>query len=269
MPNSLLALALIKTAGVPLAAPSANASGRPSPTTARHVKSDLEGKINWILDGGACDVGVESTVVDGLCTPPVVLRPGGVGIEEVRSIRGWEGCVVGYSDGKDEGGGETDGDGVTKTTGPRAPGMKYRHYSPKARVVLVEPGVAEEAVWRRMQDETEAGVRCVGVLQTRTWKHKPPYPWLASTEAGQVPCSEITNTDPDLVPAWIMFIGPTTAGIAQNLFSALREMDAQGVKVIFVEGIADEGEASAAVMNRLRKAAGEVIKDLDIKHHNS
>ncbi|TKA49315.1 hypothetical protein B0A55_13380, partial [Friedmanniomyces simplex] len=129
IPANLLALALIKLADVPLAAPSANASTKPSPTAAEHVAFDLNGRIATILDGGPCDVGVESTVVDGLVDPPLILRPGGVSSEELRSCAGWEGVRVGYKN-------------AAETTGsqPRAPGMKYRHYSPRAPVVLFEAG---------------------------------------------------------------------------------------------------------------------------------
>lgn len=90
MPSSPLALSLIKLTGAPLAAPSANASTRPSATTASDVLEDMDGRIEMILDGGSCQVGVESTVVDGLCDPPVVLRPGGVTLEDLRSCPGWE-----------------------------------------------------------------------------------------------------------------------------------------------------------------------------------
>lgn len=127
MPDSPLALSLILLAGVPLAAPSANASTKPSPTTAEHVRHDLNGKIELILDGGPCLVGVESTVVDGMCDPPVVLRPGGVSIDRIRECEGWAGVVKGYKDASEVGGGA-----------PRAPGMKYKHYSPKAKVILYE-----------------------------------------------------------------------------------------------------------------------------------
>jgi len=127
MPDSPLALTLIKLAGVPIAAPSANASTKPSTTTAEHVLHDLDGRIELILDGGSCDVGVESTIVDGLCSPPVILRPGGISINSLRECRGWEKVKIAYKDEL-----ETNGDA------PRAPGMKYKHYSPKAKIVLAE-----------------------------------------------------------------------------------------------------------------------------------
>lgn len=127
MPDSTLALSLIKLAGVPLAAPSANTSTKPSPTTAQHVLGDLRYKIEIILDGGPCQVGVESTVVDGLCDPPLVLRPGGVSLDSIKACPGWAGVQKGYRDSSEVG-----------QDAPRAPGMKYKHYSPKAAVFLFE-----------------------------------------------------------------------------------------------------------------------------------
>lgn len=150
MTDSPLALSLIRLAGVPLAAPSANASTKPSPTTAEHVKHDLEGKIEIILDGGACQVGVESTVVDGLCDPPVVLRPGGVSINRIRECEGWSGVVKGYKDHSELG-----------LNTPRAPGMKYKHYSPKAKVVLFEAA---------SQRDTQAGRGMKWGIPLEAWK---------------------------------------------------------------------------------------------------
>jgi len=120
MPNHPAALALIKASGCPIAAPSANLSGSPSPTKAIHVKNDIDGKIPFILDGGSCEVGLESTVLDLSCEVPAILRPGGITIEEIRS-------VVGDVLVADE-----------KSTGkPRSPGMKYRHYAPKTPLVAI------------------------------------------------------------------------------------------------------------------------------------
>ncbi|MCJ1254174.1 hypothetical protein MMC24_001988 [Lignoscripta atroalba] len=161
MPSSLLALALIKTANIPLAAPSANASTKPSPTTAQHVKHDLDGRIEIILDGGPCEVGVESTVVDGLSTPPSILRPGGVSISQLRECPGWEDVIVSYKDGAEKG----------KT--PRAPGMKYKHYSPRARVVLFEADVCgAESLQRQqiMRRYVAEGAKSIGILRTKRWK---------------------------------------------------------------------------------------------------
>jgi L-threonylcarbamoyladenylate synthase len=171
MPSSPLARLLISLSQRPLAAPSANASTRPSPTTAAHVLHDLDGRIDLILDGGACEVGVESTVVDGLGKPPVILRPGGVGIEEIRKLGGvWGGVTASYQDrqnlnsataaadvaavnGVARGSSPSPSDAVVVVNGdgdgvgfiparPRAPGMKYRHYAPRARVHLFEDTVS-------------------------------------------------------------------------------------------------------------------------------
>ena len=283
MPSSRLALALIKLAGVPLAAPSANASTRPSPTTAQHVKHDLDGRIEIILDGGPCEVGVESTVVDGLSDPPLILRPGGVSIEQLRECEGWADVAVGYRDGSEKGG------------APRAPGMKYKHYSPRAKVVLVETGVADGRLDSLlMHDFLDDGVRSIGVVRTKRWKplgtgwrglkdagangtangtigasQKPQNHYCRWPDGSNHPSSTNSSASSsaikltaDLpVTVWDLPLGNSTADIAHGLFSALRELDQKGVDVIFVEGIDDaEGDAAAAVMNRLRKAAEAEIK---------
>lgn len=273
MPSSPLALSLIKLAGVPLAAPSANASTKPSPTTAQHVMDDLRGRIELILDGGQCAVGVESTVVDGLCDPPVVLRPGGIGLDELRSCPGWEGAVIAYKDQSEEG-----------KAAPRAPGMKYKHYSPKARVVLYESSCAKGAVGVVASSElaTANGAanghaangegktrKKIGVIRTQRWKQgaglrcanlerqKPaeqdgdsPFEVIEGDllDENEEPIGKILDID----------LGGDTEGIARGLFSALREFDRRGADTIFVDGIEDRIDIAAAVMNRLRKAASEI-----------
>jgi len=180
MPETPLALSLIHIAGVPLAAPSANASTKPSTTTAEHVLHDLNGRIEIILDGGPCQVGVESTVVDGLCDPPVVLRPGGLSIDEIRECEGWSGVVRAYKDASEIGQGA-----------PRAPGMKYKHYSPKAKVVLYEAsskvraGEAEKSaedpsevpigiavkdrILEHIEFELSENMPSIGIVSTKHW----------------------------------------------------------------------------------------------------
>ena len=270
MPSSQLALTLIKLAGVPVAAPSANASTRPSPTSAHHVKDDLDGRIELILDGGPCDVGVESTVVDGLCDPPVVLRPGGVSMDQLRSCPGWEGVVKGYKDQSEEG-----------KVAPRAPGMKYKHYSPRARVVLYEASSEhgkdgiETADVASVASENGAtngnghghSAPVVGVVRTKRWKRAAGLRCagmrLAERETGQDVVYEIfTGSLQDEQGHGVgqvldIDLGRETRGIAQGLFSALRALDSRGATVIFVDGIDDELDIAAAVMNRLRKAASE------------
>ncbi|KHO00032.1 translation initiation protein Sua5 [Metarhizium album ARSEF 1941] len=278
MPSEPLALTLIKLAGVPLAAPSANASTKPSPTTAQHVKDDLDGRIELILDGGSCQVGVESTVVDGLCDPPVVLRPGGVGIDELRSCPGWQDVVRAYKDRSEEG-----------KEAPRAPGMKYKHYSPRARVVLYESSyeqgragivkadAATVAATANADAHATNGTarRKVGVIRTKRWK---PAAGLRCSKldlhAGHVGHSrqnghhdetrydvyagDLQNDEGNTIgQVFDISLGHETRGIAQGLFSALRELDRRGADVIFVDGIDDKLDIAAAVMNRLRKAASE------------
>jgi L-threonylcarbamoyladenylate synthase len=310
MPKSPLALSLIHLSGVPLAAPSANASTKPSPTSAGHVLHDLDGRIEIILDGGPCLVGVESTVVDGLCDPPVVLRPGGVSIDDIRECDGWGGVVRGYRDQSEIGG-----------AAPRAPGMKYKHYSPKARVVLYEAtslsnagpenacsGIPSEAAKLIAAKDVLDQIVNVGIVRTKHWgdwagfsttrsatiEDSAPLQLHATVLNSQPIQSELSfemkqgelwasgnwksctdQTDavslnglstrgraPDRHLANLIEIslGKDTKSIAHGLFSALRELDQRGVDVIYVEGIEDEGDIAAAVMNRLRKAASTIEK---------
>lgn len=274
MPSSPLARLLIHVTDRPLAAPSANASTKPSPTTAQHVYHDLHGRIELILDGGPCGVGVESTVVDGLSDPPALLRPGGIGIEEIRSCPGWENVQTAYNDGSLE---------VKEI--PRAPGMKYRHYSPKARVVLFEIGSKEHAVVRRVRkdlEDTAVGVHTVGIVRTQHWK---PGLGLLSDEEMKDKITPVPSSIDNLVrfpvpvngmagsvataaaggvttkQVYDYHLGTDVESIARGLFSALRALDEEDVDVIYVEGISDrDGDLAAAVMNRLRKAAGTEVR---------
>ncbi|KAL3480705.1 telomere recombination-domain-containing protein [Aspergillus californicus] len=260
MPASPLARLLIHVTDRPLAAPSANASTKPSPTAAEHVHHDLRGRIELILDGGPCGVGVESTVVDGLSNPPSILRPGGVGIEELRTCPGWENVQLGYHDGT-----------LDVKEIPRAPGMKYRHYSPKARVVLFEPGSGENGVLKHVKrdlESTAVGARSIGLVRTQTWKRGLQI----------LPEDEVEKTwkaIPALVDNFAVFtvpccnkikevfdchLGSDIQDVARGLFAALRAMDEKGVDVIYVEGVSDQEYLAAAVMNRLRKAAGSSFK---------
>lgn len=253
MPASALARTLIRLAGAPLAGPSANASTKPSPTAARHVADDLGGRLELVLDGGACGIGVESTVVDGMCSPPVVLRPGGVSMEELRSVEGWEGVVKGYKDASEVG---EDG------AGPRAPGMKYKHYSPRARVVLFEArtGAKGEDVLGELS-RVEGPRDVVGVVRTHRWERLPGDE-VGSEEGdtdGEADLSyEIHMSVIDGSRVLDIGLGLDSKTVAQGLFSALRELDRKGADVIFIEGIEDKDDIAAAVMNRLRKAASEI-----------
>ena len=279
MPSSKLALALIQLAGTPLAAPSANASSKPSPTTAAHVLQDLSGRIDLILDGGPCAVGVESTVVDGLTDPPTILRPGGVSMEMLKEIPGWEDVTIGY-------------DNRAEADLPRAPGMKYKHYSPNARVMLFHGEMNAKIARKHLKN-----ARSLGLLTTRNWEAKnlhvpcqdpgdisvvasstnrthgideyeetiisargiaPSFEESIFTSIPPARCSELQRCSDaeDPVEVWTVELGQDTVDIARGLFAALRELDRKQVEVIFVEGIDDRaGGARAAIMNRLRKAA--------------
>lgn len=267
MPSSPLARLLIHATDRPLAAPSANASTKPSPTTAQHVYHDLHGRIELVLDGGPSGVGVESTVVDGLCDPPAVLRPGGVGIEELRECPGWEKVAVAYSDG-----------GFDVKAIPRAPGMKYRHYSPKARVVLFEPGSSIAGVTQHVQkdlQDTAIGAHNIGIVRTRNWKQglglapdnvvattvRPVTAAIENLLSFSIPVQETGSPSSRTKLAYDYHLGSDTASIAHGLFAVLRALDEFDVDVIYVEGISDkDGDLAAAVMNRLRKAAGAELK---------
>jgi L-threonylcarbamoyladenylate synthase len=275
MPRSIIALSLLRLCGRPLAAPSANASTRPSPTAAEHVYDDLNGKLNLIIDGGPCEVGVESTVVDGLSSPPAILRPGGVSVEQLRRCPGWDKVVVGYKDKPTE-----------DSSKPRAPGMKYRHYSPKASVLLFEAGASQPT-----SDELKSKRR-IGIIRTKSWVNvlgmsaekvktsdmNGPLLCASTNTANsldanysssrlsnllrsviqhQIPHADHYIVRPEAIQVWEINLGAETEGVARGLFSALRELDKKGVEVIYVEGIDDKtgDDIATAVMNRLRKAA--------------
>jgi L-threonylcarbamoyladenylate synthase len=268
MPSSALARLLIHATDRPLAAPSANASTKPSPTTAQHVYHDLHDRIELILDGGPSGVGVESTVVDGLCHPPAILRPGGIGIEEIRACPGWENVIVAYNDGT-----------LDVKEIPRAPGMKYRHYSPKARVVLFEADSHFAGVKRHVQkdlSDSAIGAHNIGIIRTRNWPQglgltnttdtltptlRPVSSAIEGLHSFPVPVQETGSPSSRTKIAYDYHLGSETGAIAHGLFAALRALDELDVDVIYVEGISDrDGDLAAAVMNRLRKAAGAEMK---------
>ena len=221
MPSHPVAAALIRETGLPIAAPSANASGRPSPTKASHVAEDLSGRIDMILDGGEVDIGLESTVIDVTGEEPVILRPGYISLEAVRRAAG---------------AGEDDPTILKKPEGdlrPKAPGMKYRHYAPRARMQIFAgaPGAVTERILSLMQADLAEGRR-VGVL-----------------------CSEETAASYEGADVKILGSQGDEEAAAHNLFNALRECDEDGVDVIYAEAF-EEGEIAEAVMNRMLKAAG-------------
>jgi len=222
MPSHAVAHALISEAGVPVAAPSANLAGRPSPTSAKHVMDDLSGRIEVLIDGGEIGYGVESTVLDLTTDPPTVLRPGPVTVEELRRVVG-----------------EVEVHPIAKAEVPievaiaRSPGMKYRHYAPAAEVVVVEGPL--EGIVKKVQELVDArrGIgKKVGVMVME--ETAPRY-------------------RADVVKVVGSRLDPRT--VAKNLFRVFREFDAEGVKFVVAEGLEPTG-IGLAVMNRLRKAAG-------------
>ena len=213
--------AIIAAAGVPVAAPSGNTSGRPSPTNMADMLEDMDGKIDGIVDGGPCAVGVESTIIDLTEEPPRLLRPGGVTLEELRDALG-EVAVD---------------PAVTRLMGagehPRAPGMKYRHYAPKAPVTVVKGDAAATAAYIRDHLGEGEGVVC--------------FDEYAGLYAG--------HTVEKLGPA------ADKAAQARNVFDALRAFDGTDVTAIWSQ-CPDEGGIGLAISNRLNKAAGFHIVDL-------
>ncbi|ORY42519.1 translation factor [Rhizoclosmatium globosum] len=260
MPSHPVARALIAKANVPIAAPSANTSTRPSPTQASHVHQDLSGRILLILDGGSCEGGLESTVLDALRPPPyVVLRPGGVTVEMLRKLDGFKDTLV-FKKTKEN---ETS----SEVLAPVTPGMKYKHYSPRIPVILfeVDQSVLHSTIQTRIlrlhaekskpsstltphqSSSTPAPeTLTIGLLQTET---QMPLDFSLTTDTLTHPRIRIIHR----------LLGSSRAEVGRNLFAALREMETE-CHVCFVEGVR-EVEEGLAVMNRVRKAAGEIVYD--------
>lgn len=229
MPSHPVAQALIREAGGYVAAPSANTSGKPSPTLAAHVAEDMNGRIDMIIDGGAVGIGLESTIVDLTVVPPRILRPGYVTEEMLRQVLG--GVTVDatiLSSQADCG------------QAPKAPGMKYRHYAPAGELTIVrgETGKVVEYINLRAAQDAAVGER-VGVIGTEEF--------LADYHADVVK-SVGRRADEET--------------IAHRLYSILREFDGEQVTKIYSESFSAEGFGQA-IMNRLLKAAGHRIIDLN------
>ena len=226
MPSDPIARALIRLAGVPVAAPSANRSGRPSPTTADHVWQDMAGRIEMIIDGGPVGIGVESTIVDVTGPVPVILRPGAITMAMVRDALGQveiDPAIVGP---------------MKEGVRPKAPGMKYRHYAPKARMTLVEGEMEQvvRAINRLAREALKQGER-VGIICTDETRFCYP--------AGMIRSVGIRAREET---------------VAHNLYAVLREFDDLEADVIFSESFPDD-QIGQAIMNRLSKAAGyHIIK---------
>lgn len=222
LPSHPLARALIRAAGVPLAAPSANTSGRPSTTTAEHVLRDMDGRIAAILDGGPCGVGVESTVVTLALDKPRLLRPGGVTLEQLQTVLGEVEVDRALY--------EKIGDDVKVS----APGMKYRHYAPKAPVTVVRGTPQKTAKYIAEHLSGPTGVLCFD-------EYEDDFPTCV------VECFGSQN---DL------------ATQAREVFDRLRAFDDTDVQQIWAQCPSDEG-LGLAVANRIKKAAGFHVIELD------
>ena len=221
MPSDPIATRLIRLAGVPVAAPSANTSGRPSPTRAEHVIEDMNGKIEMIIDGGEVGIGVESTIVDVSGEIPTLLRPGAITMEMLKETVGEveiDPAILGP---------------MNEGMKPKAPGMKYRHYAPNAEMTLVEGEMDKvvEFINREAKAALEAGKK-VGIICTEESRQYYSYGILEV-----IGSREHEET------------------VAHNLFAVLREFDDQKVDCIFSESFSKD-RLGQAIMNRLCKAAG-------------
>lgn len=221
-PSHPVANALIKAAGLPIAAPSANRSGRPSPTRASHVLADLDGRIDMLLDGGSACVGLESTILDLTGEAPMILRPGAVTKEMLMDICGEvlvDPAVYGHLEPGQK---------------PKAPGMKYTHYSPKAEVVLVQGPQTVEYINARLLEWKGLGRRA-GVIAADQTKNRYLHGVVLSL-------GDRENLEQ----------------IGASLFHVLRQCDCLELEIVYAEMFGEAGEG-AAIMNRLRKAAGYQI----------
>ncbi|MBM7601210.1 L-threonylcarbamoyladenylate synthase [Virgibacillus halotolerans] len=217
IPDHPVAQQLLKQCNIPIAAPSANISGKPSPTTAGHVWTDLQGKISGLIDGGPTGVGVESTVIDCTQDIPTILRPGGITREQLEAVVGRVGVDPALTN---------------KTDRPKAPGMKYKHYSPEMPMWLVA-GSARK-IQEVVDKERSKGQR-IGVL--------------ASLET-----AEKINADE------VMSLGKEMDEITANLYTGLRTYKSNDIDMIICEAFPETG-IGEAVMNRLKKAASIYIRD--------
>lgn len=224
MPSHPVAQKLIKESGTIIAAPSANTSGRPSPTQASHVKEDLYGKIDMLIDGGSVGIGLESTIVDMTIEPPMLLRPGYITVPMLEQVIGKIQIDPSLS-----------GD-MAEQARPKAPGMKYRHYAPKAELFIVEGELSQVVteINRLAGEKKKQGYR-IGIIATE--------------ETKDLYCGDNVR---------VVGARQDEASIARHLFAVLREFDKLGTEYIFSEAFSEEN-LGQAIMNRLIKAAGHRI----------
>jgi len=220
IPGSEVARKIIEIAGVPICAPSANISGRPSATLFKHVVEDFNNKIDILIDGGKSEVGLESTVLDVTGKVPVILRPGMITYEMIKGVTGE--VYISNESFKDE--------------SPKAPGMKYKHYAPNGELVIVEGD--NEKVIEFINKQTilhQKTGRRVGVITPNEYKNQFTSPFVY----------DIGSLSNELE-------------VASNVFAALRDMDENAMDYIYTLSFS-EGQYSEAIMNRLLKAANKNI----------
>lgn len=224
MPNHPVALELIRKSGCLIAAPSANTSGRPSPTEASHVQEDMDGRIAMILDGGAVGIGIESTIIDLTETPPMVLRPGYITPEMLADVLGEEVVLDPAIIASDD------------TKKPKAPGMKYKHYAPKADMVIVD-------------GKKDAVIEHINVLCEQMHKEYKKVAVIATEETKEFYCADI-----------VLCMGKREDedAIAKHMYKILRECDELKVDIIYSESF-QTPRIGQAIMNRLLKAAGHQV----------
>ena len=222
LPSHEIARELIRESGCFIAAPSANSSGRPSPTKAEHVIEDLSGKIDMIIDGGSCDIGLESSIIDLSGDKPLILRPGFITREDFEAVAKdveYDMAVIAKT--------------PEKNVVAKAPGMKYRHYAPKGSITIVE-GTRENVI-EYINRET---ARCE-----------------SEGTAAAVICADESRNGYTCKTIYDLGSRKHDEDIASALFDVLRRADHDGISVIYAESF-DEVRLSQAIMNRLRKAAG-------------
>ncbi len=226
MPANDVALDIIREARLPIAAPSANVSGKPSPTKAVHVKSDMDGKIGLIIDGGDCEVGVESTVLDLSADKAAILRPGKITKEMLSPYVEIKSVV----------------ENVENSATPKAPGMKYRHYAPKAKIVVYQGRKKEivDEINKDIKANTFKGIK-LGVI-------------IESEYKDNIDCENVYDIGSEL----------DEDEVAKNLFSTLRKLDEDGVELAFIP-VFESRHIGKATMNRLLKAASYNVKKVKEK----
>ena len=259
-PDNALTLSLIEKAGIPVAGPSANLSGHPSPTEAAHVYHDLAGRIEGILDDGAVGIGVESTILDMSTNCPTLLRPGAITLKDLEEVLSEKPEVDPTLLGKKM------EDGFV----PKAPGMKYRHYAPRAEMILFRARKAENAdrriaeailcFLREREEQEEKRKEKQGQEEDRRKDSDLPKIAILCAEETKKEYASFCKEKGILLK--VLGKREEPLSMTHNLFRILRDCDEEGVELILSEAYSEEG-VGFALMNRMKKAAGQKIMDID------